>query len=306
MNWYKENPVITAIAAVALIGTIAATILAMQGATNRGEAVTNLNNQASTLRRLQSKQPHPNQANFQSLNETVNTYETAIQAFVQKLNAIEISIDEKITPQIFQDNLREAVNDLQKEAKKNQVNLPEKFFLGFEDYQTQLPTQDEVKKLHREFQLIKSLVGSIIPLGIQSIDFLDRHPAFVPPAPTRDPKTAPHKNEAPPADPIPFDSFSLGITASQASFVKAFDKILGSPGFLVVRSMTIQNTNPEPAPKAGPEQPATPASTAHSQKAASPDKLPIIFGSESIKATINLEAPDFPEKTSRTPTPQKK
>lgn len=306
MSWFKENPIVAAIAAIALIGTIATTFLAIQGAANRDKEITNFNNQVATLRRLQSKQPYPNRSNFQSLNGTVNAYEAAIQAFIHKLNTSEVSIDEKITPQIFQDNLRQAVNDLQNEAKKSQVVLPEKFFLGFEDYQTQLPTQDEVKKLHREFQVIKGLVGSIIPLGIQSIDLLVRHPAYNPPAPAHNPKTATKKNEPAPAAPIPFDSFSLGITAPQTSFVKAFDKIQESPGYLVVRSMTILNTNPEPPHKAAPGQPAKPNSSTPSPDALSPDKLPMIFGSESMKATIIFEVPDFPEKTSPTPTPTKK
>ena len=306
MNWFKENPVIAAIAAVALIGTITTTFLAMQGATTCEEAVASWNTQASNLCRLQSKQPYPSPTNFQSLNGTVNAYEAAIQAFVQKLNESEAPIDEKITPQIFQDNLRQAVNDLHNEAKKNQVSLPEKFFLGFEDYQTQLPTQDEVKKLHREFQVIKGLVDAIITLGIQSVDLLVRHPALNPPAPAVDPKASPKKNEPAPAEPIHFDSFSLGITAPQTSFIKAFDKIPDSPGFLVVRSMTIQNTNPEPPPKAAPGQPAKPAPAGPAANAPSPEKLPMIFGSESVKATIIFEVPDFPGKTSPTPTPPKK
>ena len=305
MNWFKENPFIAAIAAVAIIGTIATGFLAMEGAARYEQAVLDLNTQASTLRRLESKIPYPNPTNFQTLNSTINAYETAITGFINQLNDTEVELDQKITPQIFQDNLRQAVNDLQNEANKNKVALPEKFFFGFEAYQSQLPTQDEVKKLNREFQVIKGLVAAIVPLGINSIDSLIRHPAAKPPAPAPDPKAQPAKPAQPAPEPIRFDSFTLGITAPQNSFIKAFDKIPDSPGFLVVRSLIIENTSPAPPPKTSPGQPGTAALSAPGNKAAASDKLPMIFGSESVKATILFEVPDFPEKTSPPPTPQK-
>jgi hypothetical protein len=303
MNWFKENPVIAAIAAVALIGTIVTGFLAIEGAARYEQAVADLNTQATTLRRLEAKQPYPDDDNLKSVEASVKAYDTAITGFIQKLNAIEVSLDEKITPQIFQDNLRQAVNDLQNEANKNKVALPEKFFLGFEAYQSQLPTQDEVKKLNREFQVIKGLVTAIVPLGINSIDTLVRHPAANPPTPAPDPKAPPSKQAQPALEPIRFDSFTLGITAPQNSFIKAFDKIPDSPGFLVVRSLTIENTNPAPPPKTAPGQPGTAAPNAPAPKPAASDKLPMIFGSESVKATILFEVPDFPEKTAPSPTP---
>jgi hypothetical protein len=306
MNWLKENPVIAAIAAVALLGTIATGILAVNGAAGYEQAVLELKTQASTLRRLEAKEPFPNEKNLNDLNKSINDYKTAFEDFKKKLNEEEVRGDEKITPQIFQDNLRLAVNDLRNEAKKNQVALPEKFFFGFDNYQTQLPPQGEVQKLHREFLVIKELVASIVPLGINSIDLLIRHPSPQPPAATPDPKAAPPKPDQAASEPIPFDSFTLGITAPQAAFIKAFDKIPDSPGFLVVRSMTIENSNPEPPPKAAPNQPGTAAPMAPALKPAASDQLPMIFGSESVKATILFEVPDFPApspESSPTPTP---
>ena len=306
MNWLKANPVIAAIAAVALIGTAVTGFLAMQEAARLEQAVIALNTQASALRRLEAKQPFPKPENLKAVQESVNAYKAAIDGFKQKLNAIEVPLDEKITPQIFQDNLRQAVNDLQNEAKKNQVALPEKFFFGFDAYQTQLPTQDEVKKLHREFQAIKGLVGAIVPLGIISIDTLVRHPAAKPTALTPDPKAPSAKPDQPAPAPILVDSFTLGITAPQKSFINAFDKIPDSPGFLVVRSMTIENTSPAPPPKNAPGQPGTPPPGAPNLKAPASDKLPMIFGSEAVKATMLFEVPDFPEAPAPTPTPPKK
>ena len=304
MNWLKENPAIAAIAAAALLGTTGTVFLAFQGANLHQQAVMELNAQGTTLRRLEAKKPYPNEANLNALKKSINDYKTAINGFINQLNDTEVDLDQNITPQIFQDNLRQAVNDLQNEANKNKVALPEKFFFGFEAYQSQLPTQDEVKKLNREFQVIKGLVAAIVPLGINSIDSLIRHPAAKPPAPAPDPKAQPAKPAQPAPEPIRFDSFTLGITAPQNSFIKAFDKIPDSPGFLVVRSLIIENTSPAPPPKTTPGQPGVQAAPA--LKPAATDQLPMIFGSESVKATILFEVPDFPApspESSPTPTP---
>ena len=303
MNWFKENPVIAAIAAVALIGTAVTGFLALEEAARLEQAVLDLNTQASTLRRLEAKQPFPKPENLKAVEESVNAYKAAIDAFKQKLNTIEVPLDEKITPQIFQDNLRQAVNDLRNEATKNKVALPEKFFFGFDAYQTQLPTQDEVKKLNRELQVIKGLVAAIVPLGIISIDTLVRHPAATPPAPIPDPKAPPAKPDQVAPEPIQFDSFTLGITAPQKSFINSFDKISDSPGFLVVRSMSIENTNPAPPLKNPPAQPGTPPPGAPNLKAPASEQLPMIFGSEAVKATMLFEVPDFPAAPDPSPTP---
>ena len=318
MNWLKENPVIAAIAAAALLGTTGTVFLAFQGANLHQQAVMELNTQGTTLRRLEAKKPYPNEANLNALKKSINDYKKAINKFQEKLNGLEKKppqaeenaqaqdSQKPLTPQSFQDDLRKAVNDLRNEAKKNQVALPEKFFFGFDDYQTQLPLQGEVQKLHREFLIIEELVSSIVPLGINSIDLLIRHPKAQPPAANPDPKAAPPKPDQAPTEPIHFDSFTLGITAPHSSFIKAFDKIPDSPGFLVVRSMSIENSNPEPPPKAVPNQPGTAAPMTPALKPAASDQLPMIFGSESVKATILFEVPDFPApspESSPTPTP---
>jgi hypothetical protein len=120
---------------------------------------------------------------------------------------------------------------------------------------------------------------------------------------TPDPKAAPPKPNEAVAKPLPFDSFTLGITAPQNSFISAFDKIPANPGFLVVRSMTIENTSPTAPLKAdtGKPQPAT--ARAPVTPGAS-EKLPTIFGAESVKATLVFEILDFPEQKVEEKKPQ--
>ena len=299
MNWFKENPVVLAIAAVALVGTLVASFFAMEAAIRQEEAVAGYTSAITNLRRLEGKQPFPDDENLKKVQASVEAYKKSITDFVTSLNKIEVPVAE-ISPQKFQDDLRVAADNLRK-ATANKTALPENFFFGFDAFRTQLPPQGETKELNREFLAIKSLIDAIVPLGITSIDSLVRHAGAAPAAP--DPKAAPPKPNEPVAKPLAFDSFTLGITAPQNSFISAFDKIPANPGFLVVRSMTIENTSPTAPLKAdiGKPKPGTPPTP---KTPGASEKLPTVFGAESVKATLVFEILDFPEQKVEEKKPQ--
>ena len=299
MNWFKENPVVLAIAAVALVGTLVAGFFAMEAAVRQEQAVTGYTSAITNLRRLEGKQPFPDDENLKKVQASVEAYKKSITDFVTLLNKIEVPVAE-ISPQKFQDDLRVAADNLRK-ATANKTALPENFFFGFDAFRTQLPPQGETKELNREFLAIKSLIDAIVPLGITSIDSLVRHAGAAPAAP--DPKAAPPKPNEPVAKPLAFDSFTLGITAPQNSFISAFDKIPANPGFLVVRSMTIENTSPTAPLKAdiGKPKPGTPPTP---KTPGASEKLPTVFGAESVKATLVFEILDFPEQKVEEKKPQ--
>jgi hypothetical protein len=299
MNWFKENPVVLAIAAIALVGTLVAGFFAMEAAIRQEEAVAGYTSAITNLRRLEGKQPFPDDENLKKVQASVEAYKKSITDFVTLLNKIEVPVAE-ISPQKFQDDLRVAADNLRK-ATANKTALPENFFFGFDAFRTQLPPQGETKELNREFLAIKSLIDAIVPLGITSIDSLVRHAGAAPAAP--DPKAAPPKPNEPVAKPLAFDSFTLGITAPQNSFISAFDKIPANPGFLVVRSMTIENTSPTAPLKAdiGKPKPGTPPTP---KTPGASEKLPTVFGAESVKATLVFEILDFPEQKVEEKKPQ--
>jgi hypothetical protein len=299
MNWFKENPVVLAIAAVALVGALVAGFFAMEAAVRQEQAVTGYTSAITKLRSLQKKQPYPDEANLKKVQANVEAYKKSITDFVTSLNKMEVPVAE-ISPQKFQDDLRVAADNLRK-ATANKTALPENFFFGFDAFRTQLPPRGETQELNREFLAIKSLIDAIVPLGITSIDSLVRHAGAAPAAP--DPKAAPPKPNEPVAKPLAFDSFTLGITAPQNSFISAFDKIPANPGFLVVRSMTIENTNPTAPLKADTGKPKPATAPAPTSPGAS-EKLPTVFGAESVKATLVFEILDFPEQKVEEKKPQ--
>jgi hypothetical protein len=289
MNWFKENPVLAALLALALLGTGATSYLALDAAARRTAAVEDFNTKITTLRRLQAKKPFPDPDNEKKVLAAVEAYQAAISKFKTDLAGMEVPLVE-IKPQDFQDNLRNAVDELRAAATKNGVALPEKFFFGFDDFQTQLPTENQAPRLNREFTVIRKLLDQLVALPVQSIDSLVRHSA----------STVPEKSEEAPADKsaaetaTAFDSFTLGLTATQDKFAAAIDKIPESGGFLVLRSLGIENANPVPPLRAEPT-PSAPASIFPGETDTASAQLPVAFGREAVKATLLFEIPDFPE-----------
>jgi hypothetical protein len=292
MNWFKENPIFAAVLAFALLGTAVTGYLAMEAAGRHAAAIDDLNSKITTLRRLQAKKPFPDPANAAKVASAVKSYEAAIASFKKDLAAKEAPLED-IKPQDFQDALRNAVDALRAAAMKNGVALPEKFFYGFDDFQTQLPTDDQTPELNREFVVIRNLIDQLVALRIQSIDSLVRHAATPK-------KTSPDAADDPAESGPAFDSFTLAFTASQEKFAAAFDKIPEAGAFVVVRSMTLENTNPVPPPRAEPTPSAAifPGDTAESEAT-----LPVAFGREGVKATLLLEIPDFPDPPAPNETP---
>ncbi|MFM8364952.1 MAG: hypothetical protein ACKOAS_07355, partial [Verrucomicrobiota bacterium] len=181
------------------------------------------------------------------------------------------------------------------------VALPEEFFFGFDDYQTQLPTPQEAPFLNREFTVIRALVDKLVALPIPRIDSLVRH-SNTDAENDADAESTPAPEEKTTA---PFDSFTLGITAQQEKFVAAFNQIPEAGAFLVLRSLTIENTNPVPPPRAEPT-PGAPAAPSpfETAESATQEKLPIVFGREAVKATLRFEMPDFPGESTPTAAPE--
>jgi hypothetical protein len=281
MTWFKDNPFLTALLAVALIGTGATAFLASSAAARLATAETNLANNQRTLTALQKNKPFPNPCNVEKFQQVVDAYSTEVAALLDALAAKEPPL-EPITPQAFQDNLRDAVDTLRATALSSGTILPEQFFYGFDAYQTRLPADAEAPRLNREFSIIRTITDAIVSSGAASIDTLERTPTQ--PA---DPDT--------PQPPYTIDPFTLSFTATSNKVRNAVNTIAGASEFLIIRSLSLRNTNPDPPAKsAEPTTPAAPVSSFPFDDAPLPGTLEIVLGKELVQATLAIEILDFP------------
>jgi len=307
MNWFKENPFLAGLSAIAAVGAAVLGYLIFQASSAFTAATDTYTASVSELHALQNRVPFPNQENLGVLKGSLEEYTARISGLRQQMAKMEQPLPENFTPQQFQDALRAAVNETKDRAAAAGVELPENFYLGFNDYQTQVPSEQATPYLERQFQVIRTLVNRLIDFKVQSIDSLDRKPlpqesasnAQQPAAQSGQPPKPGQKAGAEPVvERFPFD---ISFTAEQGKFRVAFNALLGSDHFLVVRWLRLQNSSPNPPARGGDAGAAlqttvsadTPAPDATA--AASGSNLQVILGREVVQATLRLEMLDFKE-----------
>ena len=290
MNWLKDNPFLAGILAVCLAGSAAFGYLIFQSASAYFASSETYDASVAKLHTLQNKVPFPSKANGEAIRAGLEEYSSSIRNLQSQLAKMEVPLDEKFTPQQFQDGLRTAVNDIRVKAEANGVKLPTNFYFGFDQYQTQVPTDQAAPFLNRQFLVIQSLVVRLVDFKVASIDGVTRVPL-----PQESAAAPPGQKKADAAGPVlsrfPFD---ISFTAEQPKFRVAFNSLLGSDQFLIVRSLEIHNTNPQAPAKKSAEQPgASNPLTAGAAKDRT--NMQVILGREILKVVLRLEMLDFAE-----------
>lgn len=296
MNWFKDNPFIAGIIAISVVISGVLGYLIFESVSSYSLASEDYTAAVAKLHSLQNKVPFPNDANLKAIQAGQEDHAERIKNLRFQLAKMEVPLDEKVTPQQFQDGLRTAVNDLRIKAEANGVKLPANFYFGFDQYQSQVPTERAAPYLHREFLVIQSIITRLVDFKVASIDAVNR-----PPLPQETPVAgapAAAQKKPDPADPVllrfPFD---ISFSAEQGKFRVAFNSLLGWEQFLIVRSLEIQNSSPLAPAKKSAEAAAAPNPFA--TNGGGPDKeqknLQVILGRELLKVTLRLEMLDFIE-----------
>jgi hypothetical protein len=202
-----------------------------------------------------------------------------------------------INPQEFQDDLRTAVDELRKTAIEKSVTLPDNFFYGFDEYQAAPPSQQEVGELNREFGIMRRIADELIGLKIGSIGSLKRQEIVAKspvstPAPAAKPGATPESK----APAISTKTFTITFTAPQEKLLTAFNMIQDADEFLLIRSLTLDNTSPQPPLRTqsgeASTSPGLPVPGASEKNA---DTIQAILGRESVTASLTIEILDFPD-----------
>ena len=296
MNWFKENPILSAILLLCLMIALSIGYFASEASTAYISANESLSSQVNTLSSLQKKSP--SQDNLNIITDGTEKYADALDNLKTTLLNLDPAL-EPIKPGDFQDKLREGVNALTKTAKEKNIKLPEKFFFGFDEYQSQLPSPETAPALNREFQILQKLLQNLLGLPVESINLLERDaPTASVPTPTPTPPPSQNKSQpssTPSSPPILSARFKLSFTASQEKTRSAINLIPKNEAFLIIRSLTMENTKPAAPSKKDPTIPS---------KDKSPTSLQVLLGNESVKSDLLLEIIDFPNVDPESPKKQ--
>jgi hypothetical protein len=296
MNWLKQNPIAVVLIVVALIGTGATSYLAVDATTRRDEAQANLDAQLQKLKQFQNQKPFPTEQSLKAIKDSLEEYRSELGKYRTALAAMEKPLS-PINPQEFQDDLRKAVDELRKKAIEKGVTLPDNFFYGFDEYQATPPSQQEVGELNREFSIMRRIADELVDLKIVSIASLKRKeitakaPVAAPAQPAKSGATT--ESQAPA---ISTKTFIITFTAPQEKLLTAFNMVQEADEFLLIRSLTLDNTSPQPPlrtqsgdPSASSGIPVPGASDNNSET------IQALLGRESVTASLTIEILDFPD-----------
>ena len=298
MNWIKQNPIAVVLILVAILGTGATSYLAVDAQARRDEAQANLEAQQQKLKQFQNQKPFPTEQSLKAIKESLEEYRAELGKYRTALAAMEAPISSRINPQEFQDDLRKAVDELRKDAIEKGVTLPENFFYGFDEYQAAPPSQQEVGELNREFTIMRRIADELVDMKIGAIGSLKRLEittkpvaAATPPPPAK-PGAAPEEK----APAISKKTFLISFTAPQEKILSAFNMIQDADEFLLIRSLTLDNTSPQPPPRNQPgDSTASLGLSSSGASESNAETIKAILGRESVTASLTIEILDFPD-----------
>ena len=306
MNWFKKNLIASVLLVVAVIGTGTTSYLAVNATARRDAAQANLDAQLQKLKQFQNQKPFPTNQSLKAIKESLEEYRSELGKYRTALASMKSTLT-PINPQEFQDDLRKAVDELRKTAIEKSVTLPDNFFYGFDEYQAAPPSQQEVGELNREFGIMRRIADELVSLKIGSIGSLKRQeivaqpPATMPSKPAKPGATTESK-----APCISTKTFTITFTAPQEKLLTAFNMIQDADEFLLIRSLTLDNTSPQPPLRTQPGEasifPGLPVPGASEKNA---DTIQAILGRESVSASLTIEIFDFSDWESK-PSAQSK
>jgi hypothetical protein len=291
------------LAAVTLLGCGALVFLMVQ-AMARFEETSEVYAQAvRKLHTLQNRAPFPSVENLEKSQLLKGQYAEELGTLRAQLESMQTPASPDVQPQRFQDDLRAAVNLITEKAAAAGVELPKGFYLGFSQYANSLPNERAAPALARQLSIINKIVTDLVDFRVRSIDSLDRLPlpeeSSAPPA--AQPERAGQRDKEAGASPVGIirQPFDLGFTSEQGKLRVAFNSLLGSDQFLLIRYLTFENTA-----RVGPPISRVVASSSASRpdqgpaartaNAAPGNSLNVILGRELVKVSMRIEIIDFP------------
>ena len=256
---------------------------------------------AAERSRLQHLDPFPNDANYRKFKGYLENYSAALDKFKEELKK-EVAPAPPLAPNEFQSRLRQAVVATLNRARTNNVKLPDKFQLGFDEFTTTLPKTAVAPLLGQELSQTQMLINILLDAKVDSVTSLHRAPlpeegaasrTPVPkptPAPARKASPTRGQKSAKPAEASATPStatlmernvIDLTFKAAPAAARKVLNEIANSTGqFFIIRTLYVHDeTDKGPArEKAGEAKPS-----------GTETALNFIVGNEHIEVSARIE-----------------
>ena len=255
--------------------------------------------QAATERiRLYRLDPFPHETNYRKLQGYLEAYKAALDKFKEDLKS-EVVPELPLAPNEFQSRLRQAALATEERARTNNVKLPGKFELGFDEFTRTMPDTALAPLLGQELSQVQMLINILLDAKVDGITSFRRRPlpgerGAATPAPTptaiRSQGTlATAKAGATPAAAlIERNVVEVTFKAAPGAARKFINQITNSTGqFFIIRTLYVHNEKDKGPPR---ERTANPTPTPQASPGQSPTgALNFIVGNEHVEVSATIE-----------------
>ena len=251
--------------------------------------------------RLQHLDPFPNDANYRKLQGYLERYTAALDKFKDDLKS-EVAAEPELAPNEFQSRLRQATLAAQDRARTNNVKLPDKFQLGFDEFARTMPSTAVAALLGQELSQVQMLINILLDAKVDSITSFRRHPlseerrASATPTPTPAPArgrtvvTAVKPGGTPTPKLIERNVVEISFKAAPAAARKVLNEITSSTGqFFIIRTLYVHNEKDKGPPRERTAAPARAATQQPSSGQQAAGALNFIVGNEHVEVSATIE-----------------
>lgn len=289
MNWFRENRFLGAF----LIGFGACLLLALwflfSAKSDWDDASARFANSAAERNRLEHLAPYPNGENLRKMKAHAEDYSTALARLKEELK-MRVTAVVPMAPNEFQSHLRVAINAVADKARASKIKLPDKFYLGFDEFAAALPNESAAPLLGQELLQIEWLINGLLEARVDAISAFRR-------LPSAEERGNPAGVKSTPAATVKLlDRNVVEVTffSTPSAARKVINQIAGaSRHFCIIRQLHVRNEKDKGPPReAGGETSASVPSASPAAKPA-PAALNFIVGNERIETTAKIEIVRF-------------
>ena len=123
---------------------------------------------AAERNRLAQLDPFPHEANYRKLQGYLDSYSAALNKFKEQLKS-EVAAAPPLAPNEFQSQLRLVVIATFDRARANNVKLPDRFELGFDEFAKTMPATAVTPMLGQELSQIQKLINIVIAAKVVTV-----------------------------------------------------------------------------------------------------------------------------------------
>jgi hypothetical protein len=296
MKWFQQNRALGILLIVSGVCVLLGAALLYWRWSVWSDAKQTFDQATAERNRLQGLNPFPNDANYRKLQGYLERYNAALDKFKDELKA-DVAPDPPLAPNEFQSRLREATLAVEARARTNNVKLPDKFQVGFDEFARMMPSTAVAALLGQELSQVQMLINILLDAKVDSITSFRRRPlpeergASATPTPSPGQRVATTaKPGGTPAKLIERNVVEISFKAAPGAARKVLNEITSSTDqFFIIRTLYVHNEKDKGPPH---ERTATPTPAPSPQ--ASPGQqgagaLNFIVGNEHVEVSATIE-----------------